>query len=208
MEFSKFCARGDYSDSEAINGPCWRKWQIEYDYPNINEETGEDNPLNDYGWIDTGEAFDNLRLWKLLKTYDHHGALIAASVSNNGENKRNDGIVEGHAYTVKAVYSFKKYKLLNLRNPWGQFEWTGKWSDNDSKTWQRHKKIAKKINFVAADDGAFWISFKDFLNIFNVIEICDRTTISNLHLDTSFENEDEKSKYKLSIIKGCLKGCM
>ena len=169
-----------------INGPCWRKWLIEYDYPSMNGEDGDDRPLDDYGWIDTGEAFDNLKLWKLLKTYDSHDALIAASVSNNGENKRDDGIVEGHAYTVKRIYSFKKYKLLNLRNPWGQFEWKGKWSDNDTKTWNSHKEIAKKIGFVAADDGAFWIQYDDFLKIFNVIEVCIHFYLCSCRMVTDY----------------------
>ena len=96
---------------------------------------------------------------------------------------------------------------MNLRNPWGQFEWNGKWSDNDEKTWKKHKKIAEKIKFVAENDGSFWICYEDFLKIFNVIEICDRTTISNLHLNTTFEDQDEDSKYKLSIIKVCFNDC-
>jgi len=185
-------------DGELRAGPCWRKWTIEYD------RARNDNPCADYGWLDAGEAFDNHRLWKLLGHYDRHCALIAASANSKSEVKREDGIVAGHAYTIKQVFSHKKIKLLNLRNPWGSFEWKGKWSDTDLKTWDAHPNIAKKVGFVAEDDGSFWMAFDDFLKIYNVLEICDRTTINNLHLNV---NEDASSKYKLSILKGCMKGC-
>jgi len=186
-------------DVKFKSGPCWRKWLIEYD-----RAIHETNPREDYGWIDSGEAFDNKRLWVLLRKYDKFDALIAASATNNGEKKREDGIVEGHAYTVKQVFSFKKHKLLNIRNPWGCFEWNGKWSDGDKKRWNRYKRIAKKVKFEAKNDGSFWMEYCDFLNIFNVIEICDRTTIQNLHLSV---NEDAESKYKLGILKGFFAGC-
>jgi len=176
-----------------------RKWLIKYD-----EAIHVDNPREDYGWIDNVEAFDNKRMWMLLRKYDKSDALIAASVTNKSEQKRDDGIVEGHAYTVKQVFSFKRHKLLNIRNPWGKFEWTGKWSDGDTETWSKYSKIAKKLKFVAADDGSFWMQYSDFLQIFNVVEICDRTTIQNLHLST---NEDNGSKYKLGILKGFVRGC-
>ena len=103
---------------------------------------------------------------------------LLTKATNNGEKKRDDGIVEGHAYTIKQVFSFKKYKLLNLRNPWGCFEWKGKWSDTDLDTWDEHPDIASKLNFVAEDDGSFWMSFKDFLCIFNVLGM--------MHYDCSF----------------------
>eukprot|EP01083_Nonionella_stella_P138784 422434_1 len=189
----------DEQQTVYANGACWRKWLIEYD-----RVMDVRFPREDYGWIDSGEAFDNKRLWSLLTKYDKHDALIAASATNNGEHKRDDGIVEGHAYTIKQVFRSKKYKLLNIRNPWGHFEWNGKWSDTDTDTWNQHQTIADKVQFVASDDGSFWMEFCDFLKIFNVIEICDRTTISNLHLNV---NEDANTKYHLGIAKGCLKGC-
>jgi calpain-15 len=50
-----------------------------------------------------------------------------------------------YAYTIKAVKEVtgsngEKFKLLQLRNPWGNFEWEGDWSD-DSPLWNTHKSL-------------------------------------------------------------------
>lgn len=179
--------------SEVQISECWKRWNIIYNEPsNIVK--------NDYAWYDTGEAFDNNRMWSILKKYDAVGALISASATNVTENKREDGIIEGHAYTIKYVREIKNFKLLHMRNPWGSFEWNGMWSDNSTQ-WEKYKSIAEKLNFVAENDGAFWISFKDFINIFNVVEICDRSSIKNLHINI---HEDEG---KYGVCKGCMQGC-
>lgn len=49
--------------------------------------------------------------------------------------------------------------IINLRNPWGSFEWNGAWGD-DSDEWT--PELKQQVGFTAADDGAFWMSFEDF----------------------------------------------
>lgn len=46
------------------------------------------------------------------------------------EQDGNNGLVPGHAYTVIIIKEIKGNLLLNLRNPWGHFEWNGDWGDN------------------------------------------------------------------------------
>jgi calpain-15 len=41
----------------------------------------------------------------------------------------NGGIVPGHAYSIISAKEAKGHKLMNIRNPWGKFEWDGDWSD-------------------------------------------------------------------------------
>lgn len=48
-------------------------------------------------------------------------------------------MVEAHSYGLIKVVEIKdafddKIKLVMLRNPWGDFEWNGDWSDN-SELW-------------------------------------------------------------------------
>lgn len=40
----------------------------------------------------------------------------------------------GHAYSVISAKEVKGNRLLCLRNPWGNYEWEGDWSDK-SKLW-------------------------------------------------------------------------
>ena len=212
--FAKFC--GGYSElrgghaiwaMQAITGDhvfrleydedkhCWSRWDIEYA---VAESI---NPKKDWFLRDTKQRFDHEKIWTLLVEYDDNDALITASVSNRKEQiNESEGIVEGHTYTIKQVVKIEGFRLLNLRNPWGSFEWEGDWSD-DSKLWKKHQSIAKKLNFVKADDGLFWMEYKDFFRIYNVIQICDRSTIRNLHLDVK---EDEG---QCGVVKGCCIGC-
>ena len=58
-----------------------------------------------------------------------------ASSLGQGEVENEEGIVQGHTYTVLSVHEFKYkgayVKLIKLRNPWGHGEWKGAWSDTD-----------------------------------------------------------------------------
>jgi len=50
--------------------------------------------------------------------------------------------------------------IVNLRNPWGKFEWKGAWGD-DSSNWT--PELKKQVGFVdGGDDGLFWMSLDDF----------------------------------------------
>ena len=60
--------------------------------------------------------------------------------------------------------------MVKLRNPWGDHEWIGAWSDQ-SDLWT--EEIKKSVNFDGVkDDGIFWMAFEDFQRIFTDIDIC------------------------------------
>ena len=66
----------------------------------------------------------------------------------------------------------EEFKLICLRNPWGnEIEWNGDWSD-DSDKWIQHPEISKKLDLERKDDGLFWMSWDDFNKTFNEIQIC------------------------------------
>ena len=84
------------------------------------------------------------------------------------------GLIVGHAYSVIAVATVvgsdgKKTNIVQVRNPWGAFEWNGEWSDNSDK-WTA--AAAKKVKLVKDDDdGTFWMSFLDFKQYFSMVFI-------------------------------------
>ena len=55
-----------------------------------------------------------------------------------------------------------------LRNPWGDFEWNGDWSDN-SDLWT--DDIKKQCGY-NDDTGLFWMSYQDLCYYFSRIQIC------------------------------------
>ena len=64
--------------------------------------------------------------------------------------------------------------LVRLRNPWGDSEWTGPWSD-DSPEWNQLNDTDLKagLDFKNKVDGEFYMSIQDFVRIFNLLSICN-----------------------------------
>ena len=82
-------------------------------------------------------------------------------------------MISGHAYSVLNIYYFnyegKIIKLIKLRNPWGEKEFNGQWSDN-SLEW--NDELRKLVNFEGVrDEGIFYMSFDDFIKYFSLVEI-------------------------------------
>ncbi|CAO2579232.1 Capn3 [Lemmus lemmus] len=89
------------------------------------------------------------------------------------------GLVKGHAYSVtgleEALFKGEKVKLVRLRNPWGQVEWNGSWSDG-WKDWSFVDKDEKdRLQHQVTEDGEFWMSYEDFVYHFTKLEICNLT---------------------------------
>ena len=69
-------------------------------------------------------------MWEILKTSDDEGFLLNGSTPGEdrwtevgGPDEETTGLVPGHAYSIIQVKEYKMHKLLNIRNPWGYFEW-------------------------------------------------------------------------------------
>lgn len=75
-------------------------------------------------------------------------------------NKRRKGVHSRHAYAVLDTYEGYGERLVKVRNPWGESEWDGPWSDG-SPQWT--SDWLERLDHKFGDDGVFWMNYKDFL---------------------------------------------
>ncbi|CAJ1443115.1 unnamed protein product [Effrenium voratum] len=156
------------------------------------------------GLYGTDEKIDNDTMFEILRKYHSLGSILSASGASG-----QDGLVTGHAYSILQVRKVndgfmglggKDYKMVQIRNPWGRGEWSGDWSDK-SKTWAEHPAVKKALEFEDVDDGAFWMSWKDFIENWSRIGVVDRTVDIN---SLSLRVKDDSA---CAPVLACCKGC-
>uniref|UniRef100_A0A2K5MHB4 Calpain-3 n=1 Tax=Cercocebus atys TaxID=9531 RepID=A0A2K5MHB4_CERAT len=120
---------------------------------------------------------------KIMKKAIERGSLMGCSIDTivpvQYETRMACGLVRGHAYSVtgldEVLFKGEKVKLVRLRNPWGQVEWNGSWSDG-WKDWSFVDKDEKaRLQHQVTEDGEFWMSYEDFIYHFTKLEICNLT---------------------------------
>uniref|UniRef100_A0A8C6RHE7 Calpain-3 n=1 Tax=Nannospalax galili TaxID=1026970 RepID=A0A8C6RHE7_NANGA len=122
-------------------------------------------------------------MYKIMRKAIERGSLMGCSIDTivpvQYETRMACGLVKGHAYSVtgleEALFKGEKVRLVRLRNPWGQVEWTGSWSDG-WKDWSFVDKDEKaRLKHQVTEDGEFWMSYDDFVYHFTKLEICNLT---------------------------------
>ena len=113
-------------------------------------------------------ANDKDNLWKKMLDSKNKGYVMTAGTSADVYNLpiEEKGLAPGHAYTIIDLLEINGEKVLRLRNPWGNGEYTGDWSDS-SKKWTAELK--KKYNFLKKDDGDFHMAYEDYLKYYVVM---------------------------------------
>jgi len=150
------------------------------------------------------EKIDNDTMFEILRKYHSLGSVLSVTGAS-GEG----GLVTGHAYSILQVRKVNDgfmsiggtdYKMVECRNPWGTGEWKGDWSDK-SPLWEKHPTVKKLLDFEDRDDGAFWMSWDDFIKNWEKIGVVDRT------VDINSEAIHIKDDSCLAPVTGCCSGC-
>ncbi|XP_061579152.1 calpain-2 catalytic subunit-like [Cololabis saira] len=140
-------------------------------------------------------------LFQIIQKALGRGSLMGCSIditsSADSEAVTSQKLVKGHAYSVTGAaevdYRGDTEKLIRIRNPWGQVEWTGAWSDSSAQ-WRYISDDDQQRLSHRSEDGEFWMSFQDFLRHYSRLEIC------NLTPDAL--SDDGVSKWALSKFEG------
>lgn len=102
--------------------------------------------------------------WSTLKQCDLKNYEMMAASHGQGEEQQKTGVISGHAYSLIAVKEFmhedKLVRLAVLRNPWGEGEWNGVWSDK-SELWT--PELREKYGCKIEDDGTFHIPIEEYV---------------------------------------------
>ncbi|XP_023684020.1 calpain-1 catalytic subunit-like [Paramormyrops kingsleyae] len=151
-------------------------------------------------------------LYRIIAKALERGSLLGCSIDITSafdmEAVTFKKLVKGHAYSVtglrQVLYRSRPEKLIRIRNPWGQVEWTGAWSDNSSE-WNSIESSDRENMQCRKEDGEFWMSFQEFLRQFSRLEICNLTADALSEDTLSFWNtvKFEGSWRKGSTAGGC-----
>ncbi|XP_010114380.1 PREDICTED: calpain-9 isoform X2 [Chlamydotis macqueenii] len=120
-------------------------------------------------------------LEKALKRCSMVGCSIDTSSAAESEAKTPFGLIKGHAYSVTGIdevrYRGRQVQLIRIRNPWGQVEWNGPWSDK--------------------------MKFEDFKVHFDKVDICNLTPDA---LEDSIAHKWEVTIHQGSWVRGSTAG--
>lgn len=120
----------------------------------------------------------------MLKAYERE-SMMGCSIDADPrvtEARLTNGLVRGHAYSITGVKLIDiktsrtsgKIPLIRIRNPWGnECEWKGAWSDQSPEWKFISDQDRKEIGLTFDHDGEFWMSFQDFSQNFQKLEICN-----------------------------------
>eukprot|EP00929_Paragymnodinium_shiwhaense_P119068 TRINITY_DN90957_c0_g1_i1.p1 TRINITY_DN90957_c0_g1~~TRINITY_DN90957_c0_g1_i1.p1 ORF type:complete len:702 (-),score=115.06 TRINITY_DN90957_c0_g1_i1:215-2320(-) len=110
------------------------------------------------------------------------------------------GICDGHAYSVLGTAEIQSgcgyERLVKLRNPWGEGEWRGRFSDGSS-AWT--EEAAAQVDLEKADDGAFWMELSDFEAYYACTAICHTAPTPSPTQGSSNPSQWHRTAYLLDL---------
>jgi len=108
----------------------------------------------------------------LLLAWTYPGDRRDEDLPDPRDDPRNNGLVQGHGYSILDFLVEDALYLVQLRNIWGAKTWRGAWAE-DSKEWLRFPDVQRHVfRREHKSAGRFWMSWTDFCEIFDEVEVC------------------------------------
>lgn len=119
------------------------------------------------------------QVWKFCQDNFKKGYILVVSDEKNSRQVAAEedflGIESSYSYVIldqrEVVGSDgEPDQIFKIRNPWGQKEWKGDWSDYKPDKWT--KELMRQLNYEKKEEGVFWINLKDFCDEFRQVCVC------------------------------------
>eukprot|EP00929_Paragymnodinium_shiwhaense_P084314 TRINITY_DN45073_c0_g1_i1.p1 TRINITY_DN45073_c0_g1~~TRINITY_DN45073_c0_g1_i1.p1 ORF type:complete len:736 (+),score=158.91 TRINITY_DN45073_c0_g1_i1:108-2315(+) len=118
--------------------------------------------------------------FKLLQHTWRNGAFLCCAEIAQTDTM---GLIDGHAYSIiqlvtarESAFSASFFRFVQIRNPHGQTEWTGAWSDH-SAAWDKFPHVRSQLlgeeQDARSEDGTFWMQWEDFVQFWKLVQVVD-----------------------------------
>jgi hypothetical protein len=127
----------------------------------------------------------------LLVLYEKGYGFFTAWEKDAFTSIRKKGLVDSHAYSLLDLKNVDGEWVFKIKNPWGKFEWNGKYSDKDDS--QHSKRVHKAMGLTGTEDGEFLMSAFDLFGRcegIDIFEPTDETCIRCLHNVVKVDDDD------------------
>eukprot|EP00928_Gymnodinium_smaydae_P016817 TRINITY_DN16367_c0_g1_i1.p1 TRINITY_DN16367_c0_g1~~TRINITY_DN16367_c0_g1_i1.p1 ORF type:complete len:749 (+),score=208.04 TRINITY_DN16367_c0_g1_i1:95-2341(+) len=174
----------------------------EFTAMNLKCEAG----VNIKSWPEPNAKYNEDDFFKLLTWYNRNGAVLCCGgVPQEGEEL---GLMTSHAYSILRVVqvtesytSTNYFRFVQIRNPWGDGEWTGPWSDS-SPLWEKYPYVKKTLGHEKTDDGSFYMQWEDFCKYWGYAGCVDcNLDIRNVHMPP-YDTHEREGPAK-AFFQGC-----
>lgn len=142
-------------------------------------------------------------LFKIMLESYGRGSMMTADTA---ADENTQGLIPGHAYSITKVAlvyiprnksATDKMQMVRLRNPFGNSEWTGAFSDKSNEWLRVADDVKRAIGLNFDVDGEFWMTYQDWQKHFESVQICHLCSIYNEE-----HRNDGKIKWTMSMIDG------
>ncbi|KAG5637238.1 hypothetical protein H0H81_005283 [Sphagnurus paluster] len=131
-------------------------------------------------FIYTKDVLDPDRFWNEELLLANTDRLFGCSFNNLDSSRSGEegatvnGLIGAHAYSILRAVEAQGKRFVVIRNPWGESEWTGAWSDGSKEWTPEWLSVLPELGHAFGNDGQFVMEYKDFLENWDRV---DRTLL-------------------------------
>eukprot|EP00928_Gymnodinium_smaydae_P089914 TRINITY_DN73798_c0_g1_i1.p1 TRINITY_DN73798_c0_g1~~TRINITY_DN73798_c0_g1_i1.p1 ORF type:complete len:636 (+),score=123.50 TRINITY_DN73798_c0_g1_i1:56-1909(+) len=178
----------------------WIRWELARIWDCIKKEdvrqSWRDRSLK-MSWKGPAQKLSDDEMFETLASYTQASFAITCAIADGGmEEKRTDGLLARHEYSVLQVVCADGVRLVQIRNPWGKGgEWKGAWADA-APEWDAHPSITEDFGGDEENnDGRSWMPWESFADIFGQdIAVCPVTLPCPRNSQMTSNNPEAKGK--------------